>query len=368
MVYLSATQLEIRGFMASKSNLPKKNLLLCRPGFEEALRQECAARFQLTGEVAGRACVGFADTAVVPAPADTVFARQVMPRAIKFDGSDDQKIVKAVTDRIDVMVKRGNRQAGLWTLHAFAIDDDNGLARARKIAKQVMAHVRERQKEFFKRYINPDEFTGTPRSAGDLVLQIYVPSTEDLWFSAAAINDGVSLFEAGFQRMKTLRGAPSRSASKLEEALSQLGENPTEGQTAVDLGAAPGGWSFVLARHGALVRAVDHAKLDEKAFKGLKGRVEHVRDNGLKYEPSDPVDWMVCDMVMGASDSLNVLRTWHQKSLTTRFVVNVKLPKSNPWPQVAEALALIQGFGWRVVKARHLIHDRSEITLMGCRN
>jgi 23S rRNA C2498 (ribose-2'-O)-methylase RlmM len=301
----------------------------------------------------------------MPAPKDTVFARQVMPRAMRFSGGDDETVVKELTQRIDVMVKRGNRQSGSWTMHAFAIDDDDGLARARAIGKRLMAHVRERQPEFSRRYINTDAFAEGVRQGSDFVLQIYVPAQDDLWFSAAPVSEGLSLFEAGFQRMKTLRGAPSRSASKLEEALSHLGERPVVGQTAVDLGAAPGGWSFVLARHGATVYAVDHAKLDVKAFVGLKGRVEHVVANGLTYTPPIPVDWLVCDMVMGARDSLAVLRQWLEASAMRRFIVNIKLPSSHPWPQVLDALELLAGCGWAKVTARHLLHDRSEITLMG---
>ena len=71
-------------------------------------------------------------------------------------------------------------------------------------------------------------------------------------------------------------------------------------------------------------------------------------------------------MVMGARDTLAVLKSWHEVKAMRNFVVNVKLPKNNPWAQVSEALALIEGFGWRVARGRHLLHDRSEITLMGC--
>jgi 23S rRNA (cytidine2498-2'-O)-methyltransferase len=348
-----------------KNTRPKNHLFLCRPGFEETLRDECLARFELSGDTLGRAFVGFAESAKLPTINDTVFARQCMPRAMRFSGDDDNEIAKALIERIDVVIRRGNRQSGQWTLHAFAIDDDDRLSRAKGLAKAVMAHIRARQKEFYKRYISADEFAATPRRGEDLLLQIYASGADDLWFSVASVQEGVAVYEGGFQRMKSLRGAPSRSASKLEEALSVMGEHPQPGHRAVDLGAAPGGWSFVLARHGAVVSAVDHAALDQKAFKGLKGRVEHVKANGLNYMPDAPVDWMVCDMVMGAKSTLDVVKNWHKMGLMDRFVVNVKLPKDRPWPQVAETLALIEGFGWHLVRARHLIHDRSEITIIG---
>ena len=345
----------------------KKHLVLMRPGFEETLKDEFSARYNCLGEVLCRAGVAFSESLVLPKVRDTVFARQVLPRALRHQGEDIAKAVKFVTDRLDVMTKRSNRQSGSWTLHAFAIDDDDGLARARNIAKQVMAHVRTKQKDFFLRYIAPEDFAGAARQPSDLLIQIYAPAKDDLWFSVGTVAEGVSLWEGGFHRMKTLRGAPSRSASKLEEALSFLGAYPSLGQSAVDLGAAPGGWSFVLARHGAHVVAVDHAALGIKDKSSLKGRIEHLKENGIKFLPPATVDWMVCDMVMGARDTLNVLNAWHKENAMLNFVVNIKLPKKNPWPQVHEALNLIEGFGWPVVRARHLLHDRSEVTLIGSR-
>lgn len=40
---------------------------------------------------------------------------------------------------------------------------------------------------------------------------------------------------------------PSRAYLKLWEALTRLGEMPRPGQTCLDLGACPGGWTWVLA-------------------------------------------------------------------------------------------------------------------------
>jgi 23S rRNA (cytidine2498-2'-O)-methyltransferase len=343
----------------------RQHLVLMRPGFEEALKDEFADRFGLEGMVVCRAGVAFPENSKIPPVKSAVFARQNLPRALRIQTDDLAAAAKFVTDRIDVMTKRGNRQSGAWTLHAFAIDDDDQLKHAKAIAKIVMQHMRTKQKEFFTRYISPDDFAKAERVSTDILLQIYVPAKDDVWFSIGTLADGVSPWEAGFQRMKTLAGAPSRSASKLEEALLNLGEKPVLGETAVDLGAAPGGWSFVLASHGAHVIAVDHAKLGIKNVSKLKGEIEHLEENGLKYLPSKPVDWMVCDMVMGARDTLKVLKTWLDADAMKHFIVNIKLPKSNPWPQVREALDLIGGYGWALATGQHLLHDRSEITLLG---
>ena len=54
-----------------------------------------------------------------------------------------------------------------------------------------------------------------------------------------------------------LRAAPSRAFAKLTEALARLGHWMGPGERCVDLGASPGGWSFVALGKGAQVIAVD---------------------------------------------------------------------------------------------------------------
>ena len=57
-------------------------------------------------------------------------------------------------------------------------------------------------------------------------------------------------------------GPPSRAYLKLWEALTRLGEHPVAGEACLDLGASPGGWTWVLAQLGADVTAVDKVALD----------------------------------------------------------------------------------------------------------
>ena len=65
-----------------------------------------------------------------------------------------------------------------------------------------------------------------------------------------------SRWPMGIPRLRSVPGAPSRSGAKLVEALvTFIGEESLvtrvrAGRVAVDLGAAPGGWSLVLASRG----------------------------------------------------------------------------------------------------------------------
>lgn len=348
---------------------PKKyNLALTRPGFAGLLADELRDLKKLEGTVENPAALRFEENVNLPPLAETIFARQFLPRAALLKASDDGETVAFIVKRLEIMAGRGNRQSGSWTLHAFALDDDPALHRAMALEKAVLAALKIKLPKLLKRYVAPLEFSADPRQREDVLIQLYVSALDEVWMSIASMASGVSLFIGGNQRMRHRQGSPSRSSSKLEEAFVCLGHEPKPGDSAVDLGAAPGGWTFTLARHGANVTAVDHGELDLPKDKKLRGEVLHLKDNGLKYFPEQPVDWLCCDMVIASRETLRVLDAWMEKGWMKHFVVNVKLPQAQPWPVIKEAVALLQKHAWPIAKAKHLYHDRQEITLVGSRD
>lgn len=350
-------------------NSTRYQIALCRPGFAETVVEEFRDRWNIQGEAVHKSAVRFPETTPLPPVASTVFVRQYLPSALYFEEKSVEATVEFILHRLEVMSKRGNRQQGSWTLHAFAIDDDPALHHAMAIEKKLLPAIKIKLPELYKRYIREEVFLDEKRAPNDLIVQIYAPSAHDIWLSIAPLSSGVLPHVGGIKRMKKIHGAPSRSTSKLAEALVFMEASPKEGQTAVDLGAAPGGWTFLLATAGVDVTAIDHAELDLPPPAKMRGRVQHLKTNGLKYLPDEQIDWLVCDMVMAGELTLEVLEKWLEAKRMRAFVVNVKLPPDQPWPAVKKALSLQQKYlnsgAWPKMFARHLYHDRSEITLMG---
>lgn len=175
----------------------------------------------------------------------------------------------------------------------------------------------------------------------------------------------------GIPRLKLSKHAPSRSALKLEEALitflspDERRELLRAGLEAVDLGAAPGGWTWQLVREGLMVTAVDNGPMaDELA---ASHQVEHRREDGFTFRPERAVEWLVCDMVEKPIRVAALMADWMVRGDCRRAIFNLKLPMKKRQQAVTECRELIED---RLVEAdvsfkmdiRQLYHDRDEVT------
>jgi len=180
-------------------------------------------------------------------------------------------------------------------------------------------------------------------------------------------------FPGGRPRLRLPREAPSRSTLKLEEAFLTLMDEAERSRLlkpemrAVDLGAAPGGWSFQLARREMRVTAVDNGPMDTRLLEG--GRVKHLRADGFTWLPGQPVDWMVCDIVDKPARTVDLAGRWFRGGHCRMSVFNLKLPmkqRLQEWYTCRERLeAALAATGRRyAIRAKQLYHDREEVTVM----
>lgn len=177
----------------------------------------------------------------------------------------------------------------------------------------------------------------------------------------------------GIVRMKMPHDAPSRSYLKLGEALEVL-LNPREqtdwlktGMTAVDLGAAPGGWTWQLVQHGLKVIAVDNGPM--KGVAASHPNIKHLRKDGFRFRPDKPIDWVVCDMVEQPQRVAELMADWIINGHAQRAIFNLKLPMKKRTTALNESLAKIRSLlAARGIKhrlqAKQLYHDREEVTVL----
>jgi len=178
---------------------------------------------------------------------------------------------------------------------------------------------------------------------------------------------GTGLFWNGQKRMSFDEKSPSRSYLKIEEAFFNLKERPAYGETVIDLGAAPGGWSYSSSKEGAKVFAIDNGPLKDGAANN--DSILHIQEDGFTITPAKlggiTIDWFLCDMIENPERVLKLLLKWIDNKWCNKFVINLKFGHHQP----EKIISLIDESRLRdktsYMKILHLFHDRQEFTIFG---
>jgi 23S rRNA (cytidine2498-2'-O)-methyltransferase len=175
--------------------------------------------------------------------------------------------------------------------------------------------------------------------------------------------DNLSDWAGGVRRFKAEPEQISRAEFKLLEALETFHLSWPDNGSALDLGAAPGGWTRIARLHGLQVTAIDPADLAPPL--AADPGVRHLRHTAQRYLPGtdDTFDVILNDMRMDARDSAQLMLTARRNLKATGWaMMTLKLPHSHAERVAASALALLRQ-RYTLIGARQLFHNRNEITV-----
>ena len=149
---------------------------------------------------------------------------------------------------------------------------------------------------------------------------------------------------------------PGRAYLKLWETFTLLGRGPQPGDLCLDLGSAPGGWTWVLATLGAHVFSVDKAPLAPQV--ATLPNVQHCRGSGFGLDPrhAGAVDWLFSDMICYPDRLLAAVRRWLELGQCRNFVCTLKFQAATDHA-TARAFAAIPGS-----RLLHLSCNKHELT------
>lgn len=337
-------------------------LLIGQVGFEDLLAGEVAAG----GGVVRQQGPGWVVAEQVPA--EVAFAHVAMTGETELSGDKVNALAQQIADYF-MQSLQGERIEAVWPCVFAGPAEMVGLGRRIGAVEEAFLTLLKKRFSRVAKLATPDLPRGVGATRGLLV-----------WFTDfGRVLVGRDLMVNGQRRMADDDLAPSRSYLKVEEAYMVLGREPTEGETVVDLGAAPGGWSYSAAKRGAHVIAVDNGPLKGGALN--HPRIEHRMEDAFGYVPSfaEPTagdasrggvgcDWLFCDMVEEPHHVLrHILEPWLERGWCRRFVVNLKFGRVDAVALLRELRApdaTLQRLapGTRI---RHLYHDREEFTLVG---
>jgi len=329
-------------------------MLLCRPGFEADCAAELAARDPL-GYARARAGQGHVQWVSAEAQGvdlrSLIFARTGFVLAGEFRDLPEH-------DRLSALMPDLAELGPVGEVRLEYPDTNEGRALQR----------------FLKRFRGA--LLGALRASGQLsgpagrCLHLFFTDSRTGCFGTSRIAQS-GPWELGIPRLRLPAAAPSRSAQKLEEAwLTLMGPDERahwlrEGRTGVDLGAAPGGWTWQLARHGLRMTGVDHGRLAADLM--AEYPVQHVAADAFTWRPPRTVDWLVCDVVDKPARTLALMEKWLVHDWARLALFNLKLPMKQRHATVDTLLSRLRvALAGRpvTVRARQLYYDREEITVL----
>jgi hypothetical protein len=159
------------------------------------------------------------------------------------------------------------------------------------------------------------------------------------------------------------RDAPSSAHRKLDEAFAWLGRVPGAGDVAVDLGAAPGGWTRVLRDHGARVVAVDRGTLDPSLQRDPQ--VTWLRRDAADVDLSSlSPTWVVCDVIWAPRRTLQIVAQAVRRESVQCVVATLKLVRPVDFDVLEEAVSLASDTAGWAGRVKHLVANKLEVTLM----
>jgi 23S rRNA (cytidine2498-2'-O)-methyltransferase len=291
-----------------------------------------------------------------PANAGLCFARAALINPVELQGGSVNASARGALDWF-LPSCREERFEQPWPIQFRADESVEGLTR------RVTAIEREFSKELAKRMARVARLARPqPAAPRGLAKGLFIFFRDFDKFSCSR-----EAMLGGQRRMADDPGAPSRSYLKIEEAYGVLGREPQAGETVVDLGAAPGGWSYSAAKRGASVLALDNGPLKGAALG--HSLIRHAQADAFRHAPPPGMiyDWLFCDVVDDPDKVLALLERWVAQRGCRRFIVNLKFGRVDPLPLLRRATDPGEPLprACAVLYARHLFHDREELTLVG---
>jgi hypothetical protein len=182
-------------------------------------------------------------------------------------------------------------------------------------------------------------------------------------------------FPAGLAKVDiTTEVMPSSAYRKLMEALECMRLRPHQSSRVYDLGACPGGWTWVLRYFlNCNVVAIDRSELDPRLMQD--SRIEFVKGDAFSFEPNSSISskngkededevWMVSDVIAFPDRILELLERWCGGKWATYMVVTMKFHGSQPdFPALQQAIDLAQHHSYEC-RAKHFFNNKNEVTLM----
>jgi len=172
----------------------------------------------------------------------------------------------------------------------------------------------------------------------------------------------VSPFVGGFSNVEEDKKAPSRAFKKIVEAQRVLGVKIQENETLVDLGASPGGWTYIARKNGAKVIALDRSELREDLM--ADDMVTFLKSDAFKFQTEERIDWVVSDIICTPERILELIDLWVNNKKCSKFIFTIKFQGNSDYGILKQFKEVASLCDYQVI-IKQLNVNKNEVTIMG---
>lgn len=228
------------------------------------------------------------------------------------------------------------------------------------LPEQLEKKLREMKPELF--------LAGSQAQPKDLVIDVILLENQEIWLGAHLHSQWHSPWPGGVTPLVLPDESPSRAFLKLEEALIWSGAAVQKGDTAVEIGSAPGGASYALLKRGLRVVGIDPAEMDPRILKHPQFRHFQTPVNRvLREDLPDSIQWLLLDMNVEPRISIFAVDRLASRMKESLLGVFLTL-KLNDWKiarEIPSILDHVKAMGMVRVRAAQLSHQRQELLVYG---
>ncbi len=275
-----------------------------------------------------------------------VFVRHICPVNFILEYKDNNEILNILTNNLEKIKSLIIQNKSFSTQTRLFLNEKNDLINNKIINDQI------------NNLLNKNSNIKNPEQIISIVI-----NNNKIFIGISESKYNLSSWPGGECRFKKDENLISRAEFKLLEAIDVFNLDLSKYKTALDLGAAPGGWTKVLLNNNLKVTAIDPALLSPKIinnpnvyhFKGLA-------QDFIKYD--DKFDIIVNDMRMDTYESINLMKIYSKYiSKNGLIIMTLKLRNTNTQTQTNKCLNILKN-NFNILHARQLFHNRTEITVV----
>ena len=230
------------------------------------------------------------------------------------------------------------------------VADDNKLYNPSEIKQKISDYFKSKGFTENKRY--PEQ-----------IITLFI-SNDLAYIGLSQAEENLSVWSGGMRHYAIREDTISRAGFKLMEALETYPIDFKKNSLALDLGAAPGGWTKVLIEYGLRVVAVDPVQLSPVLCKNENVEFYNMRAHEYIKKSNKMFDLIVNDMSMNIITSINFMLSLKNRLRDKGYIIiTFKLTRYDRLNKIKEGISLLSR-EFDVVFIKQLFHNRSEVTVI----